>query len=49
MKVVRALELPIPLTHVHEVFYQVLDKDANGDVSYKEFCDKLMQWDVEGA
>jgi len=45
LKVCEHFKLPIPLTHVHEVFYQVFDRDGDGKVSYREFCDKLRQWD----
>jgi len=44
-EVVERFQLPIPLTHVHEVFHTLFDKDGDGQVSYDEFCDKLKQWE----
>jgi len=43
--VIETFKLPIPMTHVHEVFYQVFDKDGDGKVSYAEFVDKLKQFE----
>ena len=47
VEVIEKFKLPIPVTHVNEVFFQVLDKDGDGRVSYHEFAEKLKQW--EGA
>ena len=30
-----------------QVFYQIFDKDGDGRVSYKEFCDKLNEWESQ--
>ena len=46
VRAISGLGLEIPLTHVAEIYYQVFDKDANGRVTFDEFCDKLAQWDA---
>ena len=33
--------LPIPLSHIHEIFDKVMDQDENGNVSFNEFCDAM--------
>ena len=45
MNAIESFKLPIPVTHVNEVFYEVFDRDGDGKVSYREFCDKLKLWE----
>ena len=40
--------LPIPLSHIHELF-NVVDVDGNGNVSYSEFCEQLKAFDMDWA
>jgi hypothetical protein len=39
--VVQHFAFPIPKSHIHQIFTQVLDKDGDGKISYSEFCEKL--------
>ena len=45
MNAVQHFALPIPLSHIDELFEQVLDVDGDGKISYTEFCDKLQQYE----
>ena len=47
-EIVSKMSLDIPITHINEIFYQVMDKDGDGNVSYNEFCEKLKQWEPRG-
>ena len=38
---IKHFALPIPLSHIYQIFDEILDKDGDGEVSYTEFCDKL--------
>ena len=46
---VQHFSLPIPLSHIEEVFDKVMDKDENGGVSYVEFCEAMKGFDVKWA
>ena len=41
---VQHFALPIPLTHIHEIFAG-MDADGNGKVSYQEFADRIQGFD----
>jgi Ca2+-binding EF-hand superfamily protein len=43
---VQHFALPIPLSHIGEIFDKILDIDGDGKISYVEFCQKLQ--DCEG-
>jgi alanyl-tRNA synthetase len=44
--VVESFGLSIPTTHANEIFYQLLDKNGDGEVSYHEFAAKLKEWEA---
>jgi len=46
-QVIKDTGVDIPMTHINELYYQVIDRNADGEVSYSEFCKKLMQWDSD--
>jgi Ca2+-binding EF-hand superfamily protein len=46
---VQHFSLPIPLSHIHEIFDRVLDKNGDGQISYNEFADILKSYDDKWA
>ena len=46
VEAVQHFALPIPLSHIGEVFDKVLDVDQNGNVSWSEFCEKLKPYEL---
>jgi Ca2+-binding EF-hand superfamily protein len=36
--------LPIPLSHIHEIFDHVMDQDENGNVDFNEFCSAMQEY-----
>ena len=44
--VVQSFALPIPVSHIHQVFDDVFDKNGDGKISYTEFCDKIKAFDT---
>jgi Ca2+-binding EF-hand superfamily protein len=43
---VQHFALPIPVSHIGEVFDKILDIDGDGKVSYVEFCEKLKPYEI---
>ena len=41
--------LPIPLSHIEDIFVKVLDVDGDGNVSFTEFCDHCKSYDYKWA
>jgi len=42
--VIQRLGIEIPLSHLMELFYSVMDKDGDGNISYYEFTSNLKRW-----
>tara|TARA_B110000046_G_C12827426_1_gene328022 strand:- start:70 stop:309 length:240 start_codon:yes stop_codon:yes gene_type:complete len=42
--VIQRLGIEIPLSHLMELFYSVMDKDGDGNISYHEFTSNLKRW-----
>ena len=45
-KAVERYGLPIPLPHLNEIFFQLLDQNSDGKVSYLEFVNSLQRWNA---
>jgi Ca2+-binding EF-hand superfamily protein len=42
--VIEKMGMEVPITHVQEVFFELMDEDGDGTVSFKEFTKKLKQY-----
>jgi len=45
VQAVQHFSLPIPLTHIHEIFDTILDVDSDGHISFNEFTKRLSEFD----
>lgn len=47
IEAVQNLTLPIPITHVEQIFNSLADKNGDGRIDYSEFCQLMMQKDLK--